>query len=144
MLTFEPFSLAALQRVLPYIREAGVSCSDLSGGAMYMWQEGTDLCFCEWNDTLVIRQDKGEQPAFSPPIGKDPDGMTDDRGKRFSAVLRRRELSVFQPQSRAVNHRRKNAAGHKARLSFCARSRPAPPLFVKKRSKNLPPPIAIE
>ena len=78
MLTFEPFSLAALQRVLPYIREAGVSCSDLSGGALYMWQEGTDLCFCEWNDTLVIRQDKGEQPAFSPPIGKDPDGMTDE------------------------------------------------------------------
>lgn len=78
MLIFEPFSLAALQRILPYIRETGVPCSDLSAGALYMWQEGTDLRFCEWNDTLVIRQDKGEQPAFSLPIGKDPDKMTDE------------------------------------------------------------------
>ena len=77
MLTFEPFSLAALQRILPYVR-AGVSCSDLSAGALFMWQEGSDLRFCEWNDTLIIRQDKGGQPAFSLPIGKDPDGMIDE------------------------------------------------------------------
>lgn len=78
MLIFEPFSLATLQRVLPYLRDPGVACSDLSAGALYMWQEGTDLRFCEWNDTLVVRQDKGEQPAFSLPIGKDPDGMIDE------------------------------------------------------------------
>ena len=77
MLIFEPFSLAALQRILPYVRD-GVSCSDLSAGALFMWQEGSDLRFCEWNDTLIIRQDRGEQPAFSLPIGKDPDGMIDE------------------------------------------------------------------
>lgn len=78
MLIFEPFSLASLQRILPYIREARIPCSDLSAGALFMWQEGTDLRFCEWNDTLIIQQNKGEQPAFSLPIGKDPDGMTDE------------------------------------------------------------------
>ena len=78
MLIFEPFSLASLQRILPYLKEAENPCSDLSAGALFMWQGGTDLRFCEWNDTLIIRQDKGEQPAFSLPIGKDPDGMTDE------------------------------------------------------------------
>ena len=29
MLIFEPFSLETLQRVLPYLRDAGVACSDL-------------------------------------------------------------------------------------------------------------------
>ena len=77
MLTFEPYSLAALQRILPYLQKNGVPCSDLSAGSLFMWQEGTDLRFCEWNGTLVIRQDRGVQPAFTFPIGKDPDGMID-------------------------------------------------------------------
>ena len=41
-----------------------------------MWQDGS-VYFCEQNGTLVIRQDRGEQPAFCYPIGKDPDGMID-------------------------------------------------------------------
>ena len=77
MLTFEPYSIAALQRILPYIRR-GVPCSDLSAGSLFMWQKDTDLRFCLWNDTLVIRQDRGEQPAFTYPIGKNPDGMIDE------------------------------------------------------------------
>ncbi len=76
ILNFEPFSLVSLQKILPYLK-AGVPCSDLFAGALFMWQESTDLCFCVWNDTLVIRQDRGAQPAFTWPIGKDPDGMLD-------------------------------------------------------------------
>ena len=78
MLTFEPFSIASLKRILPYLQKSGSSCSDLSAGALFMWQAGTDLRFCEWNDTLVIEQNVGVQPAFSLPIGKDPDGMIDE------------------------------------------------------------------
>ena len=76
MLKFEPFSIKSLQKILPYIRE-GVACSDLSAGALFMWQDGS-VYFCELNGTLVIRQNRGEQPAFCYPIGKDPDGMIDE------------------------------------------------------------------
>lgn len=78
MLKFEPFSIESLQRVLPYIQQSEITCSDLSAGALFMWQEGTDLRFCEWNHTLLIQQNRGEQPAFSYPLGKDPDGMIDE------------------------------------------------------------------
>ena len=76
MLVFEPFSIAGLQKALPYIRKSDILCSDISAGYLFMWQD--DLCFCEWNNTLVIRQNVGEQPAFSWPIGSDPDGMIDE------------------------------------------------------------------
>ena len=76
MLKFEPFSIESLKNILPYIRE-GVACSDLSAGALFMWQDGS-VYFCERNGTLVVRQNRGEQPAFSYPIGKDPDGMIDE------------------------------------------------------------------
>ncbi len=78
MLTFEAFSLSALQKALPYIQRNPSLCSDLSAGYLFMWQEGTDLGFCVWNDTFVVRQRIGEQPAFSFPIGDDPDGMLDE------------------------------------------------------------------
>ena len=75
MLKFEPVTLSSLQKILPYIRNMGVPCSDLSAGSLFMWRDGTNLQFCEWNDTLIVQQDRGEQPAFSWPIGKDPNGM---------------------------------------------------------------------
>ena len=78
MLEFEPFSIKSLQKALPYLRENRSLCSDLSAGSLFMWQEGTDLCFAVWNGTLVIKQNRGEQPAFCWPAGKDPDGMIDE------------------------------------------------------------------
>ncbi len=78
MLDFEPFSLTALQKALPYIRQCAPSRSDLSAGSLFLWQAGTDLSFSVWHDTLVVRQNVGEQPAFSWPMGKDPDGMIDE------------------------------------------------------------------
>ena len=78
MLKFEPVSLSSLQKILPYIRDMGVPCSDLSVGSLFMWRDGTNLQFCEWNDTLIVQQDRGEQPAFSWPIGKYPNGMIDE------------------------------------------------------------------
>ena len=75
MLKFEPFSLAALKKVLPYIKKNPYLCSDLSAGYLFMWHEGTDIRFCVWNDTFTVRQIIGEQPAFSYPIGADPEGM---------------------------------------------------------------------
>lgn len=76
MLEFEAFSIKSLQKILPYI-QGGVICSDLSAGALFMWQDGS-VYFCEKNGTLVVRQNRGEQPAFCYPIGKDPDGMIDE------------------------------------------------------------------
>ena len=78
MLKFEPFSLSLLQKVIPYINESAPACSDLSAGSLFLWQPDTDLRFCEWNHTLVIRQNVGEQPAFTFPMGTDPDGMIDE------------------------------------------------------------------
>lgn len=75
MLEFEPFSLTALQNALPYIKNNHSLCSDLSAGYLYMWHDGADIQFCVWNDTFIVRQIIGEQPAFSYPIGTDPDGM---------------------------------------------------------------------
>ena len=78
MLEFEPFSLKALQNALPYLKNNPSLCSDLSAGYLYMWHEGADLQFSVWNGTLSVRQIIGEQPAFSYPIGADPDGMIDE------------------------------------------------------------------
>ncbi len=78
MLEFEPFSLAALQKALPYIRQEKTHCSDLTAGWLYLWHVGADLHFCIRRDTLVIRQTVGGQPAFCWPIGRDPDGMIDE------------------------------------------------------------------
>ncbi len=78
MLVFEPFSIPALQKALPYLRQNPSLLSDLSAGYLFMWHEGTDVQFCVWNDTFLIRQNIGEQPAFSYPFGADPDGMIDE------------------------------------------------------------------
>ena len=78
MLAFEPFSLSALQRALPWIRKNPSRCADLSAGYLYMWHEGADVRFCVWKDTFVVRQTIGEQTAFSYPYGADPEGMVDE------------------------------------------------------------------
>ena len=78
MLTFEFFSVGALQKVLPFLQRNTSLCSDLSAGYLFMWQKGTDVRFCVRNDTLIVRQNIGEQPAFSYPIGRDVDGMIDE------------------------------------------------------------------
>lgn len=78
MLKFEPFSLAALQKAMPYIKRNPSLCADLSAGYLFMWHEGKDIQFCEWNDTFIVRLNIGEQPAFSYPIGSDPNGMLNE------------------------------------------------------------------
>ncbi|MBR0086071.1 MAG: DUF2156 domain-containing protein, partial [Lachnospiraceae bacterium] len=78
MLEFEPFSVFALQKALPFIKKDPSLCSDLSAGYLYMWHEDADLRFCIWNDTFAVRQIIGEQPAFSYPFGADPDGMIEE------------------------------------------------------------------
>ena len=78
MLEFKPYSLALLKQALPFIKSGPSLCSDLSAGSIFMWQEGSDLQFCFWNDTLVMRQNIGEQPAFSWPVGADVYGMVDE------------------------------------------------------------------
>ncbi len=77
MLEFEPFSLPALKNALKYLKKNPSLCCDLSAGYLYMWNEGADVRFCVWNDTFVVRQNIGEQSAFSYPFGADPDGMID-------------------------------------------------------------------
>lgn len=78
MLNFEPYSVDALRRALPYFRQNQSRCSSLSAGFLFMWQEGADVQFCEWHDTFMVREMLGDQPAFSWPIGADPDGMIDE------------------------------------------------------------------
>lgn len=78
MLVFEPFSVSALQKALPYIKSNPSLCSDLSAGYLFMWHKGADMQFCVWNDTFVVRRNIGEQPVFSYPIGADPSGMIDE------------------------------------------------------------------
>lgn len=77
-LKFEPFSLSALKRMLPYIRQNPSYCSDLSSGYLYMWREGVDMEFCVFRQTFCVRQIVGGQPAFSWPFGADPGGMVDE------------------------------------------------------------------
>ncbi len=78
MLEFEPFSLPALKKAFRYIKTNPSLCSDLSAGYLYMWHKGADVRFCVRNGTFVVRQIIGEQPAFSYPVGSDPDGMIDE------------------------------------------------------------------
>ena len=78
MLKFKPFSPQALLEALPYIRQNPSLCSDLTAGYLIMWQEGMNVFFCVRDETFVIRQDIGVQPAFSYPLGKDPEGMIDE------------------------------------------------------------------
>ena len=75
MLIFEPLSVSALKKVMPYIKRNKSLCSDLTAGYLFMWQNNGDTKFCVWNDTFVIRQKIGEQPAFSWPIGDNVDAM---------------------------------------------------------------------
>lgn len=108
MLKFEKFSLEALKKVLPYIKKCPYLCNDLSVGSLFMWHEGADVQFCIWHDTFLIRQNIGEQPAFSFPFGADPAGMLEELIKyvcqnslplRFFAVDEER-LSVIQNDKR--------------------------------------------
>ncbi|MCR5823831.1 MAG: GNAT family N-acetyltransferase [Lachnospiraceae bacterium] len=78
MLNFEPFSISSLQKALPYIKKNTSLCSDLSAGYLFMWSDDADMKFCIWNDTFSVMQNVGEQPAFSFPMGADPEGMTDE------------------------------------------------------------------
>ena len=78
MLTFEPYSFDALKKVQPYISKCPYLCSNLSLGYLFMWQEGADVQFCVWHDTFVVREDVGEQPAFSWPYGSDVKGMIEE------------------------------------------------------------------
>lgn len=78
MLEFEPFSLTALKKALPFIKINPSLCSDISAGYLYMWSFDADIQFCFWNGTFLVRQIIGEQPAFSYPIGHDQKGMIDE------------------------------------------------------------------
>lgn len=78
MLTFEDYSLASLQKILPYLKKSNPTINDLTAGSLFLWQVDTDLSFCVWHDTLTVCQKVGEQPAFSYPVGLDPDGMIDE------------------------------------------------------------------
>ena len=78
MLFFEPYSLEALKKVRNYLQNSPYLCSDFSMGFLFMWQEGSNVQFCVWNDTFVVRRDIGEQASFSWPYGADPDGMVDE------------------------------------------------------------------
>ena len=69
MLEFKPFSINTLKEVLPYLKKNPSLCSDLSIGYLYMWHEDLDIGFCVYKDTLVVKENIGEQPAFSYPIG---------------------------------------------------------------------------
>ena len=77
MLDFKPYSLSALKSALPYLRSTQSQCSELSAGSLFMWQKGTDLRFCVWNNTLVLSQTVGEQTAYTWPMGDDVNGMVD-------------------------------------------------------------------
>ena len=78
MLTFEDYSLESLQKILPYIKNSDPTINDLTAGSLFLWQVDTHLSFCVWQDTLVICQMVGEQPAFSYPVGANPDSMIDE------------------------------------------------------------------
>ena len=78
MLKFEPFSLDSLRRALPYIKQNPSRCSSLTAGYLFMWQKGSHVQFAVWHDTWMVRHDIGDRPAFSWPIGADPDGMIDE------------------------------------------------------------------
>ena len=75
MLTFEPFSIKTLQKIQPYIKKSNLPFSDLSIGALFLWQGEDTARFCVWKDTLVIMQTVGEQPAFCYPIGENAEEM---------------------------------------------------------------------
>lgn len=95
MLEFKPFSITALKEVLPYIKKTSTLCSELSAGSLFMWQEGTDLAFCVHNDTFVMRQTIGEQPAFTWPVGEDVYDMVNelyDYAKSCHTALRFYEI----------------------------------------------------
>ncbi|MBP5184873.1 MAG: GNAT family N-acetyltransferase [Lachnospiraceae bacterium] len=90
MLEFEPFSVPALQRVLPLIKNNPSLCNDLSAGSLFMWHEGAEIRFCVYKDTFAVSQIIGEQLSFSYPFGAEPDAMID----QIMAYMRRKNLPV--------------------------------------------------
>ena len=85
MLEFKPYSFAALKSVLPDIKNSNSLCSEISAGSLYMWNGGYDVRFAVWNDTFIMSENIGEQPAFTWPIGKDISGMIDELIEYVSA-----------------------------------------------------------
>lgn len=77
MLKFEPFSVEALKRVQTFLQKNTSLCSDHASGAIFMWHS-PDARFCVYRDTFVVHQTVGGQPAFSYPVGADPDGMIEE------------------------------------------------------------------
>ena len=76
LLIFEHYSLEKLHEIGDHLRYVtDPPASDITVGGLILWHKGTDMQFCVWNDTFVLRQNVGEQPAFTYPVGKDPDGM---------------------------------------------------------------------
>ncbi|MBE5905495.1 MAG: DUF2156 domain-containing protein, partial [Lachnospiraceae bacterium] len=78
MLEFEPYSIDALNRALPYIHKNATLISDYSAGYLFMWQKSNAVSFCFWNNTCIIRQNIGEQATFSWPMGEHPDEMLNE------------------------------------------------------------------
>ena len=72
-INFQPLSQETLINALPYIKGSNLINSDLSAGYLFMWHKGLDTRICIYKDTLIIREQIGEQPAFSYPIGKNVD-----------------------------------------------------------------------
>ena len=72
MLTFEPLSIESIQRIKPFIKDKNLPFSDLSIGALFLWQIGAGARFSIWKNTLVLRQNMGGFPAFCYPyLGPD-------------------------------------------------------------------------
>ena len=97
MLSFEPFSLDALKRVMPYVLSCPYHCSDMTPGELYMWHKEMNTQFCVWNDTFMVRKDLGDQPSFTWPYGADPDGMVEELRKyaiENDLPLRFREINA--------------------------------------------------
>ncbi len=74
MLFFEEYSYNKLIEYMPLLKESPFLCNDFSLGSLLMWNRGTDTQFAVYNNTLIIRQMIGDEPAFSYPFGEDPDG----------------------------------------------------------------------
>ncbi len=74
MLIFEDYTLDNLKKYMPLIKQSPYLCNDISLGSLLMWNKGIHLQFASLNDTLIIKQDIGDEPAFSYPFGRDVHG----------------------------------------------------------------------
>lgn len=109
MLSIEPFSLDALKKVRPFIKQNTSHCSDHSIGAIFMWH-AKDAQFFVFNDTFSMHHTVGGQKAFSFPVGKDVDGMVD-------ALLKYCKENKFPLRFYSVSEKVFDAMRNDARLS---------------------------